>query len=191
MATFVPYGLDKAPIDFISKSIAAFGFNCVRLPYSLELFYSDPVVTDPVVAKNSAMKGQKGMKVYDLTVKSLTDNGLMVILVNHVSKAGSCCSTTDGNGLWFNPQYPATKYFEAISGISERFKDNPLVVGNDLRNEPRPDDLLGIQPTWGSGVELNDWSMAAKKAGDLVHKVNPNMLILVQGFRFANYLLEV
>jgi len=35
----------------------------------------------------------------------------MVIVVNHTSKAGKCCSTTDGNGMWFNPAYPASKYF--------------------------------------------------------------------------------
>jgi len=114
MDTFVPYGLDKAPLDFISKSIAAFGFNCVRLPYSLQLYFTNPVVADSVVSKNVDMKTQTGMKVFDKTVLSLTTNGLMVILVNHVSKAGSCCSTTDGNGLWFSPEYPATKYFEAI-----------------------------------------------------------------------------
>jgi len=86
----------------------------VRLPYSLQLYFTNPVVADTVVSKNADMKSQTGMKVFDKTVLSLTTNGLMVILVNHVSKAGSCCSTTDGNGLWFSPEYPATKYFEAI-----------------------------------------------------------------------------
>lgn len=117
--------------------------------------------------------------MFDRTIDALTDNNLMVILVNHVSKAGSCCTTTDGNGMWFNPEYPASKYFEAIEKISERYKDNALVVGNDLRNEPRPDDILGLQPTWGSGIELNDWSIAAKRAGDLVHQANPDMLVIV------------
>jgi len=65
MESFVPYGLDKAPLDYISKSIAAFGFNCVRLPYSLELYFSDPVVTDAVISKNIIMKGFTAMKVFD------------------------------------------------------------------------------------------------------------------------------
>lgn len=52
--------------------------------------------------------------MFDRTIDALTDNNVMVILVNHVSKAGSCCTTTDGNGMWFNPEYPASKYFEAI-----------------------------------------------------------------------------
>ena len=60
MDTFVPYGLDKAPLDFISKSIAAFGFNCVRLPYSLQLYFTNPVVADSVVSKNVDMKTQTG-----------------------------------------------------------------------------------------------------------------------------------
>jgi hypothetical protein len=68
MEQFVPYGLDKAPIDYISKSISAFGFNCVRLPYSLELFFSNPVVSDSFVTRNADMKGLTGMKVFDKTV---------------------------------------------------------------------------------------------------------------------------
>lgn len=57
METYVPYGLDKAPIDYIAKSISAFGFNCVRLPYSLELFFDNPIIVDENVSKNSELKG--------------------------------------------------------------------------------------------------------------------------------------
>jgi hypothetical protein len=35
-------------------------------------------------------------------------------------------------------------------------------------------------------VELNDWKMAAEYAGNLIHTVNPNILIIVQGLHFAN-----
>lgn len=36
-----------------------------------------------------------------------------------------------------------------------------MVVGFDLRNEPRPDETNGLMPTWGSGLESNDWKLAA------------------------------
>ena len=61
----MPYGLDKAPIDYISKSISAFGFNCVRLPYSLELYFSNPIVGDSFVSENAEMKNKTGMDVFD------------------------------------------------------------------------------------------------------------------------------
>jgi len=30
----------------------------------------------------------------------------MVILNNHTSKSQWCCSNNDGDGLWFNNEYP-------------------------------------------------------------------------------------
>ena len=39
---FAPEGLDSVPMAFISNSIASLGFNCVRLPYSLESYFTEP-----------------------------------------------------------------------------------------------------------------------------------------------------
>lgn len=83
--SFVPGGLDKAPADFIAKTIASLGFNCVRLPYSLQAYFSNPVVSDADVAMNPEYKGLTSMLVFDKVLKACTDNGLMVILNNHVS----------------------------------------------------------------------------------------------------------
>jgi endoglucanase len=54
-----------------------------------------------------------------------------------------------------------------------------MVVGFDLRNEPRPDETNGLMPTWGSGLESNDWKLAAQTAGDEILGINPNVLIIV------------
>jgi aryl-phospho-beta-D-glucosidase BglC (GH1 family) len=56
LSTYVPQGLDKAPLDYISKTIASLGFNCVRLPYSLELYLSNPEVENQNVAANEELK---------------------------------------------------------------------------------------------------------------------------------------
>jgi len=34
----------------------------------------------------------------------------MVILDNHVSRADWCCNDTDGNGLWYNADYPEKQW---------------------------------------------------------------------------------
>ena len=44
MERYVVNGLDELHIDTIARNISDFGFNCVRLPYSLEQFYTNPVV---------------------------------------------------------------------------------------------------------------------------------------------------
>ena len=152
LESFVPGGLDKVPLDMISKTIASLGFNCVRLPYSLQLYLENPTIENKYVYANPSLFDNKAMQVFDKTVRSLTDTGLMVIVNNHVSGAGKCCSTTDSNGMWYNKDYPEDRYFEVLRAISARYAGNKMVVGNDLRNELRPDETTGLMPVWGSGL---------------------------------------
>ena len=44
MERYVVNGLDLVDINEIAKGIADKGFNCVRLPYSLEQYYKNPEV---------------------------------------------------------------------------------------------------------------------------------------------------
>jgi endoglucanase len=57
MERYAVNGLDLLDIDEISKDIAAKGFNCVRLVFSLEQFVKNPKVSDDVVAANPKLKG--------------------------------------------------------------------------------------------------------------------------------------
>jgi aryl-phospho-beta-D-glucosidase BglC (GH1 family) len=87
MEQYVVNGLDKFDMDEISQNIANDGFNCIRLPFSLAQYFVDPAVNDSVVAANPSLKGKTSMEVFDATVKSLVNAGLMVILNNHNSVA--------------------------------------------------------------------------------------------------------
>ena len=44
MEGYVVNGLDKQTISSIAKTISGLGFNCIRLPFSLEQFFENPVV---------------------------------------------------------------------------------------------------------------------------------------------------
>jgi len=52
------------------------------------------------------------MEIFDFTIKTLTDVGLMIILNNHTSTSQWCCSNDDGDGLWWSNEYPEDKYFQ-------------------------------------------------------------------------------
>ena len=78
-----------------------------------------------------------------------------------------------------------------IRGLTARYAGNKRVVGNDLRNELRPDETIGLMPVWGNDIELNDWRIAATKAGNDILKINPDLLVIVQGISFANNLKGV
>merc|ERR1711971_445825 len=96
MEGFVVNGLDVRPVDEIAQTIASLGFNCIRLPFSLEQFYDNPMVEASRLSANPSLVGLSSLEVFDATVSALTEAGLMVILNNHNSKAGWCCSEQDG-----------------------------------------------------------------------------------------------
>ena len=149
------------------------------------------MIEDSAVSANPQLKGKTSMEVFDATVKSLTDAGVMVILNNHISDAGWCCSETDGNGMWYNPNYPEETWINILAELTERYKDNKLVVGNDLRNELRADRKHKKTPKWATGNPKNDWMMAAKKAASQVQAHNPDLLIIVEGLSYANDLTGI
>jgi endoglucanase len=104
---YVVNGLDEVNIDTLSELMVDQGFNCVRLPFSLEMYYSNPVVSHSAVSANSHLYGKTALEVFDATINSLTKAGLAVILNNHISDAIWCCDNDDSNGLWHNKNYSA------------------------------------------------------------------------------------
>ena len=153
-------GLDEIDLDVLSHNISSMGFNCVRLPYSIELYKEDPVVENSSVSANPHLFGLTGMEIFDKTVESLTNAGLMVILDNHVSDAIWCCSRKDGNGMWANPytKYTYKDWHDSLLYVAKRYNDNKMVVGFDLRNEIRDDLRHGLKPNWGKD-DMYDWEI--------------------------------
>ena len=84
LTAYVVNGLDKQPLAFIAEKIASLGFNCVRLTYSLDVIYQNPVIAADRLTENPELVGKTAMEIFDLTVQALTDANLMVILNNHV-----------------------------------------------------------------------------------------------------------
>ena len=106
----------------------------------------------------------------------------MVILNNHTSKSQWCCSNKDGDGLWWSREWPEYLFFEHCEMFAKRYKDNPRVIGFDLRNELRK--AHGVAATWGDGNPKTDWKRAAKIAGEKVLKIAPHWLVFVSGLGY-------
>jgi aryl-phospho-beta-D-glucosidase BglC (GH1 family) len=84
MENLVVNGLDIQPMGSIASKIRELGFNCVRLPFALDTYYLDPVIPEATLAANPDLVGKTAMEIFDATVQALTDQGLIVILNNHV-----------------------------------------------------------------------------------------------------------
>jgi endoglucanase len=172
---FVAGGLDHAPLATIVQEIVDLGVNSVRLPWANETLEKNPPVPDYAVKANPKLRGRHAMEVMDAVVHALADAHIMVILDNHVSRADWCCSETDGNGLWYNAEYPESRWLTDWQTIVRRYKSQPWVVGADLRNE------LRNHAAWGGTDPRLDWHAAAERGGNAVLAANPLLLIMVEG----------
>ena len=104
---FVVAGLDVAKLADVAAFIKRSGFNSVRLPWSNELYETDPVVDSERLAANPELQGKHGLEVLDAVIDALSDQGLVVVLDNHVSRADWCCDGQDGNGQEHRHPNPA------------------------------------------------------------------------------------
>lgn len=175
---FVVAGLDYAPLSDIAHRIRVMGFNAVRLPWSNQMYESNPLIAPARLAANPSLQGLHALDVFDAVVGALAAEGLYVILDNHTSNADWCCSSTDGNGFWYNGAYPESSWLADWQGMAARYANQPAVVGADLRNEPRG-------PAWGGSDASSDWHAAAQRGGNAVLNANPNLLIFVEGINYA------
>ena len=172
---YVAGGLDHAPLATIIGQIHAIGVNSVRLPWANETLEHNPLVADYAVKANPQFRGKHALDVMDAVIAALARAHIMVILDNHVSRADWCCNDGDGNGIWYNAEYPEENWLVDWETIVRRYKNQPWVVGADLRNE------LRNGAHWGGDDPRLDWHSAAERGGDAVLSVNPNLLVMVEG----------
>ncbi len=198
-ADFAPAGLEHASVDAIAQLIRSVGFNSVRLPWSNELFETNPLVDPMRLSANPALVGKTALEVLDAVIFALARAGLVVILDNHRSDANWCCDLPHGDGLWYTPTYPEASWLSDWRGIVKRYASQPAVVGADLRNElrttfdpsaPTTCTACGtgcpcIDPVWGGGSPINDWYAAAGRGGNAVLAENPALLVMVEGLGYS------
>jgi endoglucanase len=176
---YVAGGLDHAPLEKIVAQIRAIGVNSVRLPWANETLEHDPLPPAYAIAANPQFKGKHAMEIMDAVIAALARAHIMVILDNHVSRADWCCSETDGNGLWYNDEYPETSWLADWERIARRYRNQKWVVGADLRNE------LRNGAAWGGPDPKLDWHAAAERGGKVVLSANPRLLVMVEGPEYS------
>ena len=209
----VPAGLQCQSADAIAAHIAATGFNVVRLPWATATWLGQAPAVPPVaVAGDAGLRGKSARAVFDAVVAALARHGLLIVLDNHVSRPGWCCSAGDGNALWwedYNPAHPPSwarmsrhaklsyfarkqaRWLRAWRAVVSRYttgpRSNDHVIGADLRNELRADSALRIPVVWKAGrvPQWQDWPRAAELAGNAVLRINHQLLVMVEGLGYS------
>lgn len=186
----VPGGLDMRTIDEMCATVAAFGFNHIRLPYCDHVVSANPRV-DRGLAAMPALRGQRALDVMDEVVATASRHGLKVILDSHRAEPGW---SAQENGLWYSRRHPPEAWRAALVSVAQRYAGNDTVVGIDLRNEPGSPPVDESEwprnggARWGEPDRRftrhpRDWAAAAEDAGNAVLAANPNLLIIIEGVR--------
>ena len=177
----VPGGLTVQDYRTILRSIHAAGYNTIRIPFSNQMVES-PIVPSGIrfedasgKAINQDLADLDSLQILDRIVAAAGQLGLKVILDNHRSEAGS---SAQPSGLWYTDQYPESAWIADWSTLAARYKGNTTVIGFDLRNEPHNATQGGA--CWSCGG-ANDWHLAAQRAGNAVLRINPSLLVFVEG----------
>ncbi len=181
---YVVAGLDQVPLDVLARRIRELGYNTVRLPWSNEMYEKNPLITDELLRQNPSLRGRHALEVLDAVIAALAHQGLLVVLDNHTSDADWCCSDDDQNGLWWNGRYSELSWVSDWRGMVLRYRDQPAVIGVDLRNELRP--ASGRAPAWGGTDSTLNWKRAAGDCAEELLKLNPNLLIIVEGLNYSS-----
>lgn len=182
----MPFGIHVQQIDTIVAAIKKAGFNTLRLPFSNQLIHDTTKAKKEWIGPNFFLLGKTPLEVLDEVIARFSDAGICILLNNHSTTTHWCCNF-DYNGLW----HGKNKFYDQTTDmwisdwvfLANRYKSNTWVIGADLRNEVRPQRtslFFPRNPNWGR-KNKNDWHRAATRAGNAIHQVNRNWLIVVEG----------
>ncbi|NYZ22416.1 cellulase family glycosylhydrolase [Azospirillum oleiclasticum] len=170
---FVPNGLWADSYQGHMDKMKDLGFNLIRLPYSDAMLDNGRSPNGGIdYSLNPDLRGLTSLQVFDKIIEYADKIGMKIMLDHHRSGDGA---SANENGLWYTDQYPESVMIKNWQMLAERYADNPSVVAADLHNEPHG------AATWGDGNRATDWAAAAERIGNAIQKVNPDLLLMVEG----------
>lgn len=189
LEAMVAEGLSKQPVDAIAKRFGSNGFNCVRFTWATHMVTDDRLGNQTVRQSfqsaglseyipglqnnNPSLLDISLVDAFQRVVSTLSTNGVMIILDNHVSKPQWCCDDSDGNGFFGDTYFDPKEWVSGLSRVAAMFGGNRNVIGMSLRNELR-----------GPNQNENDWYIHMQEGAEAVHAANPDVLVILSGLSY-------
>lgn len=157
-----------ADLWFIRKQ----GCNTVRLPLSYKLFTDDAYLglTDK----------QSGYQIVDKMIQWCRETGLYLILDMHAAPGGQTGENIDDSDgypyLYENEEYQQ-KLCSVWQEIADRYKNEPIILGYELLNEPIGDNFKKLYD------KLEPVYIRVAKA---IREVDKNHLLLLDGASYGS-----
>jgi endoglucanase len=159
-------------------SLAAWGFNSIRIPLHYNLF-TLPIEDEPIPGENTWF--ETGFEMIDNVLEWSAPHNIYVILDMHATPGGQGTSSEindydpDKPSLW-ESQENRDKLVALWTRIAERYKDNEWIGGYDLINETHWD--LGPQNALLREI-YEDITEGIRGVGD-------NHILYIEGNSYAN-----
>jgi endoglucanase len=168
--THAPHGLWLRDYKEMLAQIASLGYNTIRLPYSIASLRSESLTgIDSTIGANHELEGKTPLEVMDAIIQEAGRQNLTILLDSHR------LNDREIPELWYDKEFSEADWIETWTMLARRYKDQPNVIGADLKNEPH-----GIA-SWGTYDITTDWRLAAERAGNAILAIAPHWLIVVEG----------
>lgn len=180
---YLENGITKRDID----SLAAWGFNSVRLPMHYNL-YTLPIEQEKVAGENTWL--EKGFKMTDDLLAWCAANKMYLILDLHAAPGGQ---GKDANISDYDESKPSLweskanqeKMISFWKKIAERYKDSPWIGAYDIINEPNW-NFTGTNQNGcdeKSNAPLRALQVSITQA---IREVDKNHMVIIEGNCWGN-----
>ncbi len=160
-------------------SLAAWGFNSIRVPMHYKLF-TLPIEDEPVSGENTWL--DRGFEILDELLSWCVDNELYLILDLHAAPGGQgadaaiCDYDPSKPSLWESEENKS-KTIALWKKIAERYEDDQWIGGFDLINEVNWDfSDPNNTPMWDLYQDITE----------AIREVNTNHMIIIGGNWWGN-----
>ncbi|AWA29700.1 glycosyl hydrolase [Flavobacterium magnum] len=176
-------GITRRDID----SLAAWGFNSIRLPMHYNL-YTLPIEQEPVAGQNTWL--DEGFTMTDNLLQWCAANNMYLILDMHAAPGGqghdaNISDYDDTKPSLWESQANRDKMVALWQKLALRYKDNPWIGAYDIINEPNW-NFEGSNPNGCSennNIPLKNLMVAITQA---IRQVDTNHLIFIEGNCWGN-----
>ncbi|MDR0983808.1 MAG: cellulase family glycosylhydrolase [Ruminococcus sp.] len=117
-------------------------------------------------------------EVWNVAVKKCKELGIKIMIDMHSNEIDNMGHQYP---VWYKGDIDTEKFTEALEWLTETYKDDDTIVAIDLKNEPHGKANEDPRAKWDGSTDVDNWQYAASTIGQRLLKINPNLLIMVEG----------
>lgn len=164
------------------KSMADRGINFLRIPVSTQILHEWKTGKPPAANVNDyvnpELEGMNSLELFETAVQYCKEVGIKIMVDVHSPHTHAMGHL---HPLWYNETYNTETWISTLEWLAEKYKNDDTILAFDIQNEPHgtPDSTQFAK--WDNSTDITNWKYAAEQCAKRVLKVNPNLLIMVEG----------